>query len=97
MLLSQLFDPPLSDIVFHAETVQRWFLLALLIGRATLAGGHWSGAGTTFGEKGVLDCKVCAEQLACLCLQHVFQFNSKACLQAAFYTHKRNQAHKCNC
>lgn len=45
MIISQVFQPPWSDIIFHAETVQRWFLLALLLGRATLVGGLWSGAG----------------------------------------------------
>eukprot|EP00438_Fugacium_kawagutii_P010344 Skav210915 [mRNA] locus=scaffold4127:11132:29640:+ [translate_table: standard] len=39
MIISQLFDAPWNDIIFHAETVQRWFLLALLLGRATLVGG----------------------------------------------------------
>ena len=45
MIISQVFQSPWSDIIFHAETVQRWFLLALLLGRATLVGGLWSGAG----------------------------------------------------
>ena len=45
MIISEVFQPPWSDIIFHAETVQRWFLLALLLGRATLVGGLWSGAG----------------------------------------------------
>ncbi|CAJ1362350.1 unnamed protein product [Effrenium voratum] len=43
MLLSCCFSPPLDSIVYHAETVQRWFLLSLLLGKATLVAGHWSG------------------------------------------------------
>ena len=45
MIISQVFPSPWSDIIFHAETVQRWFLLALLLGRATIVGGLWSGSG----------------------------------------------------
>ena len=45
MIISQVFQSPWSDIIFHAETVQRWFLLALLLGRATIVGGLWSGSG----------------------------------------------------
>ena len=36
MLLSLFLAEPWSSFVFHAETIQRWFLLALMVGKATL-------------------------------------------------------------
>jgi len=45
MILSQFFHSPWNDMIFYAETVQRWFLLALFLGRAILVGGCWCGAG----------------------------------------------------
>ena len=45
MLLSLFFSKPWSSIVFHAETIQRWFLLALIFGKSTLVLDHWCGGG----------------------------------------------------
>ena len=46
MILSECFGQPWNEIVFHAETVQRWFLLSLLLGKAVLVGASRCGAGT---------------------------------------------------
>ena len=40
MLLSLFFAEPWSGILFHAETIQRWFLLALMVGKAALVLDH---------------------------------------------------------
>ena len=46
MFLSLFFSEPWSRIVFHAETIQRWFLLSLIIGKAALVLDTWCGKGS---------------------------------------------------
>lgn len=45
MILSTCLEQPWSSLVFRAETVQRWFLLALFLGKAAFAAGQWCKAG----------------------------------------------------
>ncbi|CAE7700762.1 SLC24A1 [Symbiodinium sp. CCMP2456] len=53
MFLSVFFSEPWSSIVFHAETIQRWFLLSLIIGKAALVLDTWCGEGS-FAALGLL-------------------------------------------
>eukprot|EP00439_Symbiodinium_sp_Y106_P066383 s1784_g10.t2 len=53
MFLSLFFSEPWSSIVFHAETIQRWFLLSLIIGKAALVLDTWCGGGS-FAALGLL-------------------------------------------